>query len=98
MNTDGGARIPACSPNGWLQFVEVFNIVLEQEQIGLAGAGDTDEVRVVELDRSVDFLVIAQTHADRCFLLDQVLQITNLFKSLFGRFGFAGRQKLPISS
>ncbi len=59
--------------------------MFENEKIRLALAGDADERVVVILDDPVDFLVVAQAHAHRDLLLDQMLEVFGFLKRMFGR-------------
>jgi hypothetical protein len=64
--------------------------VLENEEIGLALAGDPDEGLVVILDGSYDFFAAGHLDAHRRCVFDELLQILSLFERLFGRApGFA---------
>ena len=64
--------------------------MLEKKQVGLAVAGNANEVLIEKLDRSVDVLVIAEPHPDRDLLIDQMSQVLGFFKGLVGSFRLAG--------
>ena len=73
--------------------VQVLDVVLEDEQIRRAGAGDADKALVVVLDHAIHLFVVAQLDAHRNFFIDEMLEIVDLFERLFGRtrafrFGF----------
>ena len=47
--------------------VKIFDVVLEDEQIRRAGAGDADETLIVIFDHAAHFFVVAELHADGIF-------------------------------
>ena len=67
------------------QLCEVLDIVLEDEEIGRAFAGQSNKRVVVIFDRSCDFFAVNQFHAHRRAVLDEVLQIADLLQRLFRR-------------
>ena len=66
-------------------FDEVFDVVLEDEQIRFAVTGEPDEALIVVFDHAGDFLAIGHLDANGSALIDQALQILGLFESLFRR-------------
>ena len=72
-------------PHALRLFRQVFDVVLEDEKVGLTSAGQADEGLVVILDRADHFLAIGQLHADRFGILNQLFEIFRLFKRLFRR-------------
>ena len=66
-------------------FLEVLDVVLENEEVGLALAGQADEGPVVVFNRAYHFLPILHLHADGRGILNQALEIPDLFKRLFRR-------------
>src|SRR3954471_14910562 len=72
-------------------FDEVFNVVLEDEQIRFAIAGEPDEALIVVFDHAGDLFAVGHFHANGSALFNQALQILGLFESLFRRArGFSG--------
>jgi hypothetical protein len=66
-------------------FLNVFDVVLEDEEIRLALAREADEGLIVVLDGAGDFLAVHHLHAHGRRILDEALEILGLFKRLFGR-------------
>ena len=58
---------------------------LKMKRLGNVRAGDADETLIVIFDGAAHFLAIDQFHADGNLCVDQMLQILDLFKSLFRR-------------
>src|SRR5436305_11151540 len=80
----------AAGPPGRLTlFLKVLDIVLENEKIGFALARQANEGLIVVLDHSRHFFPIRQFHAHRRGVLDQALEIPDLFKRLFRRAAFS---------
>jgi hypothetical protein len=66
-------------------FLEILDIVLENEQVGLSLAGQPDERLIVILDRTYHFFTAGHLDADRCGPLDQQLEVFGLLEGLLGR-------------
>src|SRR5258708_30264330 len=72
-------------------FDQVFNVVLEDEQIRFASAGEPDEALIVVFDHAGNFFAIGHLDANGSALFNQALQILGLFESLLWRArGFGG--------
>src|SRR5438105_2114931 len=69
------------------RLVQIFDVVLEDEQIRQTRTRNPNETLVVILDDAFHLLAIAQLDADRYLLIDEALQILHLFKCLLGRAG-----------
>jgi hypothetical protein len=70
---------------GLARFLNVFDIVLENEKIGRALPRQANERLVVILDCARDFFAIRQLHAYLHGAIDQTLEILHLFKGLLRR-------------
>jgi hypothetical protein len=66
-------------------FSQILDIVLEDEKVRFAAAGEADEGLVVILNDADDLLVILHLHADGRGIFDQALEVFGLFKCLFRR-------------
>jgi hypothetical protein len=71
--------------NGSARFLNVFDIVLEDEEIRFAFARQADERLVVILDGPGNFLAIHHLHAHRRRVIDQALEVFRLFERMFRR-------------
>ena len=79
-------------------FREVLDVVLEDEKVGFALAGQADEGLVVILDDADHFFSIFQLDPDQRRILDQLFEILCLFKRLFrGARGFSWRWRSGFS-
>lgn len=67
---------------------QILNVVLVDEQVRLSLTGDTDQIRVIELDDAGNLFVIAEFDVDGRPVVDQTLQELDFFESLIGGFGF----------
>jgi hypothetical protein len=67
------------------QFHQVLDVVLEDEQIGRAFAGEPDERMIVVFDGAGDFFTIDQLHPHGRAVFDELLQIPDFFQRLFRR-------------
>src|ERR1035441_5314484 len=65
-------------------FHQVLDLVLIDKQVGTVFAREPDERVVVILDGARDLLAIGEFHAYGDFRLDQMLEVSHLFKGLFG--------------
>jgi hypothetical protein len=80
-------------------FLQVFDIVLEDEKVGPAVASHADERQVVVFDHSDHFLAIYHFHPDERGVLDQLLEILRLFECLFrGARRFAAVCRIHFSA
>src|SRR5262245_22505597 len=66
-------------------FDQVVDVVLEDEQIRLAGARDPDEGLVVVFDDAPNLFVVAEAHAHGLAFLNQPFQVFDFLESLLGR-------------
>jgi hypothetical protein len=66
-------------------FLKVLDVVLEDEKIRLALAGQPDERLVVILDRPHHFFAAVHLYANRRAALDQQLEVLGFLEGLFGR-------------
>ena len=64
---------------------QVLDIVLEDEQVGQAGARDADEGGVVVFDDAANLLIVAEAHANGRAALDQALQVFRFLERMLGR-------------
>jgi hypothetical protein len=79
-------------------FHQVFDVVLEDEEVGFATARDADERLIVVLDNADDFLAIGQLHAYGFGMFDELFEIFGFFKRLFRRArGFSLRWRSDFS-
>src|ERR1039457_4554356 len=68
---------------GLTLFLNVLDVVFEDEEIGLAGASETNEGLVVILDGARHFLAILHLHADRRRVLNQLFEVFGFLKRMF---------------
>src|SRR5450432_2032478 len=64
-------------------FLQILDIVLEDEKVRFALARDPNERLVVVFDNADHFLAILQFHPHRRGFFDQVLKVLGLLKRLF---------------
>ncbi len=73
---------------GFRLFVQIFDVVLEQEQIRRAVARDADEVGVEKLDHAGHLFVAAQPDAHRDLHFRSGAQVLHFFEGLLRGFSF----------
>src|SRR5882762_11892534 len=66
-------------------FLDIHDLVLVDEEIRRAFAGQTDHVAVVIFDPAVDDFAVGQLHAHRLLLFAEELQVRSFFKRVFSR-------------
>jgi hypothetical protein len=66
-------------------FLNVFDFVLEDEQVRLTGSGQADERLVIILDHPDNFFPVHQLDPHRRPVLDQLLEVPGLFERVLGR-------------
>src|SRR5882757_1147967 len=64
-------------------FLDIHDLVLVDEKIRRAFAGQTDHVAVVIFDPAVDDFTVGQLHAHRLLFFAEELQIGSFFKRVF---------------
>ena len=64
-------------------FRDVFDVVFENEKVGIPFSGEANEGLVVVFDHADYFFSIFQFDPDRRRMLDQLFEIPGLFKRLF---------------
>src|ERR1700733_3839541 len=67
----------------------VHNLVLKDEEVGSAFAGQSHHILVVILDPATHRLAIHQLDADQFLLLAQSFEKASFFESFFGRWSTA---------
>src|SRR5262249_52425272 len=85
------ARFPSRVPGtiAWVEgtylrlFVEVLDVVLEDEEVWLFFPSEPDERLIVILDHADDFLTIEHFDANRFPAFDQLLEVFGLFECVF---------------
>jgi hypothetical protein len=71
-------------------FLNVLDVVFEDEEVGLAITGEADERLIVILDHALDLLAVFHLHADGSGMLDELLEVFDLFERLLrGASAFA---------
>lgn len=65
-------------------FHQIFDFVLEDEEVRSIRAGQADEGMIVIFNRTGDFLSVDQPHPNGDPGLDQVLEVPYFFKGLLG--------------
>ena len=65
------------------RFVQIFDVVFEDEEIGSVFACDADEAMVEIFDDPANDFIVAQFYADTRFYFDQMFEVFDLFESLF---------------
>src|SRR5215831_17746896 len=83
------SRYSSRGPGPLAQFAEVLDVMLEDEEVRLAVAGQPDKRLVVVFDHADHFLSVVHSDAHRRGALDQALEILRLFKGLLGRPSFS---------
>jgi len=77
-------RKPTLFPSSAI-FRDIHDLVLEDEEIGGALAGEPHHVLVVILDPSVDGLAVQELNGDRLLLLPQRLEERSFLESILRR-------------
>src|ERR1017187_2241602 len=75
----------AWARQGLTLFRDVLYCGFEDEEIGLAGASETNEGLVVILDGARHFLAILHLHADRRRVLNQLFEVFGFLERMFRR-------------